>query len=70
VFPVLGKILLRGKLRWCLLTVIQIDDKDACCSFAKSIPRMLAVFENTVPHAGNRFGCASLSIFVIYLKTG
>ena len=42
----------------------------ACCGFAQSIPRMPAVFMNTVWHAGNQFCCASLALFVTYLRSG
>jgi hypothetical protein len=48
----------------------QIGDKDACCGFAKLHSQHAAVFKNTVLHAENGFGFASLSTFVTYLRRG
>jgi len=50
--------------------VPQIGDKDACCGFANLHSQHAAVFKNTVLHAENGFGFASLSPFVTYLRHG
>ena len=57
-------------MRWFLLTRYVNFLQIACCGFAQSIPRMPAVVMNTVWHAGNQLRCASLALFVNYLRSG
>src|ERR1700677_4816290 len=44
--------------------------QSACCGFAQLITRMPAVVMNTVWHAGDQLRCASLALFVTYLRSG